>query len=120
MPVTYPQLDDFAHALLAARLTEIGGNKAALARELEMSRSAVSQALSRSYPGDVRRIRARIVERYAEGVSCPHLACAIPPSECRAHRERPLSASSGSREAVKHWQACQACPQNPGRRGAAS
>ena len=118
--LSYPQLDDDAMRLLHARLDHHGGSRAALARELGVSRAAISQALNRRYPADTRKLRATIVERLAEMVKCPHLGVELAPGVCKAARERKLSAASGSREDVKHWQACQLCLNNPARRAPAA
>lgn len=111
----YPQLDEDALNLLRTRLEFHGGSRAALARELGVSRTGVSQALDRKYPGDTRKLRAKIVETLADQVACPHLGVEISPQACKLWRERPLSAASASRADVKHWQACQSCRHNPAR-----
>jgi len=111
----WPQLDQEALDLAQAWLAAHGDSRAALARHLGVSRSAISQALDGRYPGDTRKLRAKLVERLAELVRCPHLAADLTPAECRAYRERPLSSASASRSDVKHWQACQGCPLNPDR-----
>jgi DNA-binding transcriptional regulator YdaS (Cro superfamily) len=111
---SFTQLDEVALALVNRRVGELG-TRAAVAAELEISRSGLSQALDGKYPADTRRLRARIVERYAGGVSCPHLGREITPTLCRTWRERPLQSCLASRETVKHWQACQACAENPDR-----
>lgn len=116
MPVTYPQLDDEALEMLRTRLGYHGNSRAALAKEIGVSRSGISQALDRKYPGDTRKLRAKIVERLAAQLACPHLGIDLAPSECKAVRERPLSAASASPADVKHWQACQLCMNNPARR----
>ncbi len=116
MQVTYHQLDDEALHLLRTRLEYHAGSRAALARELGVSRSAISQALDLKYPGDTKKLRAKIVERLAAQLACPHLGVDLAPSECKAVRERPLSAASASPADVKHWQACQLCMNNPARR----
>lgn len=120
MRVTYPQLDDEALEMLLARLDYHGNSRAALAKELGVSRSAISQALDRKYPGDTRKLRAKIIDHLAAQVACPHLGVDLAPAECKSLRERPLSAASASPADVKHWQACQHCRHNPARRIAAS
>lgn len=107
------QLDDETLSLLRDRLARHGGNRTALARELDYSRAAVSQALDGRYPGSTDRLRARIIERLAVRVKCPHLKRDLATDECRAYRERPLSAASAGREDVRHWNSCQACRFNP-------
>jgi len=111
----YRQLDDEALGLLRRRLDHHGGSRTALARELSIARSSLSQALDGRYPADTGRLRSRIVETFAERIDCPHLGRDIPPAECRSLRERPLAACIASRATVKHWQACQGCPHNPKR-----
>lgn len=115
MRVTYPQLDDEAMALLTARLDHHGGNRAALARELGVARTSVSQALDGRYPGDTRKLRARIMELLADQQACPHLGRPIPPGLCRSYRERTMAQAATSRADVKHWQACRSCQSNPAR-----
>lgn len=115
-PTAYPQLDEEALRLLQARLEFHGGSRAALARELGVSRSGVSQALDGKYPGDTKKLRALIVETLAQQIACPHLGHDIAPQACRLFRERPLSAASAAPADVKHWQACQLCMNNPARR----
>lgn len=121
MPVTspardWPQLDAFALGLLRAELARPGASCQSVARRLGVSRSAVSQARDLRYPGDARRLRARIVETFAGQIDCPHLGRQLAPAECRQLRERPLSECCASRAEVQLWQACQACPFNPDRK----
>ena len=111
----YPQLDAEALTLLRQRLAHHGGSRSALARELGFSRSGISQALDERYPANTAQLRARIIEQLADRVVCPHLSREIAPSECREARSRPLTACMASPDDVKHWQACQSCPQNPKR-----
>lgn len=112
-PLNYEQLDDEAMDVLTARLAYHKGSRSALARELEFSRSGISQALDRNYPGNTARLRARIMERLSAMIACPHLEAEISPAACRAFRERPLTAASGSPSDVRHWQACRVCVANP-------
>lgn len=109
----YVQLDDEAMAVLTARLEHHNGSRSALARELEFSRSGISQALDRKYPGDTAKLRVRIMERLSAMIRCPHLLAEIAPGACKSFRERPLSAASGSPSDVQHWRACQTCVANP-------
>lgn len=111
----YPQLDAEALTLLRQRLAHHGGSRSALARELGFSRSGISQALDERYPANTAQLRARIIEQLADRLICPHLDREIAPGACRQARERPLAACIGAPDDVKHWQACQSCPQNPKR-----
>jgi DNA-binding transcriptional regulator YdaS (Cro superfamily) len=110
--MTYTQLDPDTIAILTGRATELG-SRAAVARELGVSRSAISQAIDGRYPGDTGRIKAKIIERYAEAVACPHLGRDIPPTECRRHRSRPTTSASPT--AFAFARACRACVHNPDR-----
>lgn len=110
---SYTQLDAEALTLLNARLDHHKGSRAALARELGLSRSGISQALDGKYPGSTANLRARIFDMLAGQVTCPHTGNDIAPSACKATRERPLSAASASRDDAKQWQACQRCRFNP-------
>lgn len=107
------QLDDEAIALLNTRLTYHRGSRSALARELGISRSGLSMAMDGKYPGSTGKLRSLIFETLADRLVCPHLEAELSPHACKALRERPLSAASGSRSDAKHWQACQACRYNP-------
>lgn len=107
----FRQLDDAAMLLLQTRVHFHSGSKAAVSRELGVSRAAISQALSRTYPASTAKLRAKIMATFAERISCPHLQRDIAPGECVSFRERKLVASD--RDRVKHWQACQACSENP-------
>ncbi|CAA0087007.1 Uncharacterised protein [Starkeya nomas] len=118
MPVkTYPQLDERSLALLREAVLRLG-SRGAVAEKLGYARTAVSQALNGCYPADTGKLAARIVEIFADHVACPHLLREIRAGDCREHRERPLS--TANREAIKHWQACRACPLNPVKQGDAA
>lgn len=116
--VKYTQLDDEALALMHARLAHHKGSRAALARDLDMGRSSISQALDLKYPGDTKKLRARIFERLAGMINCPHLGEDLAPAICKQYRDKPLSAASYSPQSVKHWTACQNCIFNPDRKPA--
>lgn len=112
---TYQQLDAATLDLLRSRLEHHSGSRAALAREIGISRTAVSQALDARYPAGTDLLRAKILDVLADRLVCPHRGEEIAPSACKEQRELPLSAACGSREDVKHWQACQCCQFNPHR-----
>jgi hypothetical protein len=110
---TRQQLDEVALRLLRER-RDVLGSITAVGKELEITRTAVSQALNGKYPANTHKLRARIMRRYADRIACPHLHRDIAPDECVSFRERPLP--SGPRTAIDHWCACRACPENPLRR----
>lgn len=79
----------------------------AVAEQLGYSRPAISRVLHGSYRG-TRPIAIAVVEKL--GVrTCPYLGRGITVEECRRHAT--FSAASPSH--VRHWKACQACPQKP-------
>lgn len=104
---SYIQLENRALALLASRVETLG-SKAAVAKELGVARTAVSQALVGKYPANAARLAAKILSRYADALTCPFLGRVIPQAECREWQKRPFP--TGSPAAVKHWQACRNCP----------
>jgi len=112
MRVTYQQLDQDALQLVEARVRTLG-SRAAVAAELGYARSTLSLAMDGKYPGETKHLRAAIIAAYASRVLCPHLGTDIAPARCLENRTRTLQQSLGSREAVKQWQACQTCTQNP-------
>lgn len=112
---SYPQLDADTLALLRDRLDHHVGSRSALAREIGVSRSAISQALDGRYPAATDQLAAKIRDVLVDRLICPHSGDEIAPGLCKELRERPISAACGSREDVKHWQACQLCQFNPHR-----
>lgn len=110
---TYPQLDAETLSLLRARLEFHSGSRSALAREIGVCRSAISQALDLRYPAGTDVLRDKIIATLADRIVCPHSGAEIAPGHCKETRERPLSAACGSRDDVKQWQACQLCQFNP-------
>lgn len=97
--------------LLQARVK--GSSQAAVARELGLSRSAISQVLSGTYPACTTAIARKVLATYGE-VACPHLGQAIPATACLDFQTRPMSTSN--HHALNHWAACQACPHNTHRK----
>uniref|UniRef100_B8DK77 Regulatory protein, LacI n=1 Tax=Nitratidesulfovibrio vulgaris (strain DSM 19637 / Miyazaki F) TaxID=883 RepID=B8DK77_NITV9 len=83
--------------------------KAAVARELGVSRPSVSLLLAGRYPGRTDRMAQRILETYGR-VACPFLGRELTALECARHNG-PMPTSSPA--ALRHWRACQACPHRP-------
>lgn len=81
------------------------------ARELghacRVSRTTVSLVLNGKYPAKTDRIELLVLTRYGR-VQCPHLAQEISFAECRGHHAR--EAPTSSPYAMRHWRACQECP----------
>lgn len=107
--VTYRQLEGEPLALLQAACERLGSITAA-ARALGYGRPSISMALAGRYPADTGRLAAEIIERFAAGISCPHLGRDITHAECCVFRDAPLS--TVNRDSVLHWQACRTCPHN--------
>lgn len=83
-------------------------NKAAVGKELGVSRTAVSLLLLGKYPGKTDRMAARIMDRYAR-VDCPHTGKSVAPEHCRKFCG-PVPTSSPA--ALRQWRACLTCPHN--------
>lgn len=84
-------------------------SKADVARELGVSRSAVSLLLAGKYPGGTERMAVRVLNRYAR-LDCPHTGHPVTPERCR-RLAGPVPTSSPA--ALRQWRACQACPNKP-------
>lgn len=80
---------------------------AEVARRLGVSRTAVSLIHNGKYPASTERFATRVLTVYGR-VACPHLQAEIPFAECRAHHTR--EAPTSSPFAMRHWRACQGCP----------
>jgi len=84
-------------------------SRAAVAKELGVSRPSISLLLAGKYPGNTNRMAARIMERYAR-VDCQHTGKSVAPEQCRKFTGQ---APSSSPAALRQWRACRACPHNP-------
>jgi hypothetical protein len=83
---------------------------AGVADRLGLSRSAISQVVSGTYPASTRRIAARVLDHY-DHIACPHLGQSISRQRCAGYALRPCPTTSPAE--VRHWRACQACPLKP-------
>lgn len=117
MSVTYPQLDETALRILREQVQALG-SIAAVGRALGYSRPAISSALTSTYRGDTRTLRARIVEIFGAPIHCPHLDSVIQTTVCAWWRTRPCPTAHAGE--VSHWLACKTCPLNPEHRNPAS
>lgn len=84
--------------------------KAGVADELDVSRTAVSLVLAGKYPASTDKMAARVRDKY-DRIACPYLAETISPDACRSYALRPAPTNS-SRD-MRHWRACQSCPNKP-------
>lgn len=107
------QLGQEALALLQAAVAAPGASQATVAAKIASisgktcSRSAVSLALSGNYPADTAQFEQRIIVALGR-VDCPHLKEEISRKDCRDFHTR--AAPTSSAFAMRHWRACQGCP----------
>ncbi|WP_207903898.1 helix-turn-helix domain-containing protein [Martelella mediterranea] len=96
-----------------------GRTKAAIAKELGISRPAVSLIIAGKYTARLEKvavkIAARVMALYGSRVWCAHLHSSISNEQCQNNRDAPMTMSDPVR--LKQWAACRACPLNPGRQG---
>lgn len=88
-------------------------SKQAVARDLGISRTAVSLVVDGKYPAKTDAIEKKVIEVYGS-VPCPHLDQEISLNQCRSYHQSEVPTSSP--RAMKHWQACQGCPNKTGRK----
>lgn len=94
--------------LLSAEVAKT--SRAEVAERLGVSRTAISLVMNGKYGADTGKIAARVLAVY-DVVACPHLGREISQGECREHAARAIPTSSP--RAVRHWKACQTCPNRP-------
>ncbi|KIO49622.1 LacI family transcriptional regulator [Nitrosospira sp. NpAV] len=99
-------------SLLASAVA--ASNKAKVAEDLGVSRTAISLVVSGKYPASTDKIAARVIETYGR-VICPHLGEEITLAECKQYHTGQVPTSSP--RAMKHWRACQTCPHNHSNQG---
>jgi len=108
---TLLKLDDRCQSLVADAIARHGSIKA-VAALIGYSRTALSLALSGGYRANsLKPLETAIIDALATRIACPHLAADISPAVCRDHRERPIPTADP--RALRHWQACRFCPENP-------
>lgn len=86
-------------------------SKQAVARNLGISRTAVSLVVDGKYPAKTDSIEKKVIEVYGS-VTCPHLDHEISLNACRSYHQSTVPTSSP--RAMKHWQACKGCQHNKG------
>jgi DNA-binding transcriptional regulator YdaS (Cro superfamily) len=82
-----------------------------IARELGISKTAVSQILSGKYQADPGHILARVLNIYGSGdeLTCPHKGVKITPAECAAQYGRAQAVglrATGNPETLRQHHAC--------------
>lgn len=98
---------------LLRRQVEAKG-QAAVARELGVSKAAISQILNGKYQASTEHIEGRIMKLYgaAEGLVCPHQGREISPAECADIYARALNAgprATGNPSTLRQHHACRHC-----------
>ncbi len=91
--------------LLRARVEATSMGKTA--DELGVSRTTISLVLAGKYPAKTDRLELKVLVRYGR-IECPFLAREITFAECRNYHTR--EAPTSSPFAMRHWRACQNCP----------
>lgn len=98
--------------LLRSRVEEHG--QGAAARELGISKAAVSQILNGKYKASTEHIESRVMKLYGgRGVLvCPHQGREISPADCAAIYERAAAVglrATGNPETLRQHHACRHC-----------
>ena len=97
--------------ILRKEVKKKGG--AAVAKELGISRSAVSLAMSGKYPASTKKIEDRVCRIYGGGglVNCPVLG-GITPEACAEHfrLSRQIGMKAGSPQTLLLYKRCRSCP----------
>lgn len=78
-----------------------------VAEKLGCSRTAISLVLAGKYPAKTDKMAARVMQVYGR-VQCPFLLKEISGKEC--HDFHTKDAPTSSPFAMRHWRACQNCP----------
>lgn len=90
-----------------------GRTKADIAKELGVSRTAISLLCAGKYSARMDKVQAKIagpvMALYARRVWCPFLRKAISPEACAGFCAAPMSTSDPAK--LKHWAACRTCKQ---------
>ncbi len=99
--------------LLRQRVAAHG--QAAVARELAISKTAVSQILNGKYQASTEHVEARIMKLYGLGgaVNCPHRQEQITPAECAETYNRAVAIglkATGNPQTMRQHHACLHCP----------
>jgi hypothetical protein len=106
--------------VLRSEAEKPGRTKADIAKELGVSRTAISLLCAGKYSARTDKVQAKIagpvMALYAHRVWCPHLRKAISGDDCKAFCAAPMSTSDPGK--LKHWAACRNCKQNPENAGA--
>lgn len=96
-----------ALALLRAALAVPGATQASVAKKIGISGTAVCLGLAGTYGASTDRISQKIVIALGR-VHCPHLDEELSNTQCHEFSTR--AAPTSSPFVMRHWRACQTCP----------
>lgn len=101
--------DQLRARAIVIKLLEDGRTKADIASAIDYNRTSISRWINEpDYNGE--HIAAKVLE-FFDVADCPHFGHEISTVDCRAYALRSCPTSS-TRE-VRHWRACQTCPNKP-------
>ena len=109
---------DAALMLLRQVIEQYGsGGMTKSARELSVTKSAISQVLSGKYPASTKRIESRIMALYGHGgiVPCPAQG-EITPAKCAStfEKARKIGMKAGNPDTLRLYKTCINCPMRKG------
>jgi DNA-binding XRE family transcriptional regulator len=92
-------------------------SKQAVADRLDVSRTAVSQICSDTYPARTDKFAVKVMAVFGR-VECPYLGVEITRAQCREFHG--CRAPTSSPREMRHWRACQGCEIGARLKGATS
>lgn len=96
-----------ALALLRAAVAAPGVSQASVAKKIGVSATAVCLGLAGNYGASTDRLSQKVIIALGR-VHCPHLDEEISRKQCNEYSTR--TAPTSSPFAMRHWRACQTCP----------
>ncbi len=94
-------------ALLKKAVEAPGASQGSVGKALGLRGSTISLVLSGKYPAKTDKVAARVLAVFGH-VQCPHLGEELTGAKCIEFHSR--AAPTSSPFAMRHWRACQACP----------
>jgi hypothetical protein len=104
-----------ALTLLRACVDRHGGSRAAAAREIGISRAAVSTLLSGTYPAATTAPMEAKILAALDRHDCPATGEPITGAACVAEARKPMPLSDPA--ALRRWSACKGCDRNANKKG---
>ncbi len=97
--------------LLRRAVEAPGASQTTVGKALGLKGSTISLVLSGKYPAKTDKVAARVVAVLGR-VHCPHLDEELSGAKCIEFHTR--AAPTSSPFAMRHWRACQSCPNRGG------